>query len=62
MREGLPMWTSKNRGQFDHAQLRYPSDVADAEWDIASLIPPAKRGGLKRAINVRVVGNGLMAR
>jgi len=26
------------------------------------LIPPAKRGGLKRAINVRVVGNGLMAR
>jgi transposase len=47
------MWTSDNRGQYDRAKLRYPSDLTDAEWEhIASLIPPAKRGGRKRSVDV----------
>jgi transposase len=55
------MWTSENRAQYDRAKLRYPSDVTDAEWEhIASLIPPAKRGGRKRTVDVREVVNGLM--
>jgi transposase len=55
------MWTSENRAQYDRDKLRYPSDVTDAEWEhIASLIPPAKRGGRKRTADVREVVNGLM--
>jgi transposase len=41
--------------------LRYPSDVTDAEWAlIAPLIPPARRGGGKRKVDMRQVVNGLM--
>jgi len=55
------MWTSENRTRYDRAKLRYPSDLTDAEWEhIASLIPPAKRGGRKRTVDVREVVNGLM--
>ena len=55
------MWTSENRTKYDRAKLRYPSDLTDAEWEhIASLIPPAKRGGRKRTVDVREVVNGLM--
>ncbi len=58
---GPPMWTSENRTKYDRAKLRYPSDLTDAEWEhIASLIPPAKRGGRKRTVDVREVVNGLM--
>ena len=43
------MWTSENRTKYERAKLRYPSDLTDAEWEhIASLIPPAKRGGRNR--------------
>ncbi len=55
------MWTSINRGSYDRSNLRYPSDVTDDEWaHIAPLIPPAKRGGRKRSVDVREVVNGLM--
>jgi transposase len=55
------MWTSENRGSYDRGKLRYPSDVTDGEWvHIEPLIPPAKRGGRKRSVNVREVVNGLM--
>ena len=55
------MWTSENRTRYDRAKLRYPSDLTDAEWEhIAPLIPPAKRGGRKRTVDVREVVNGLM--
>ncbi len=55
------MWTSENRSRYDRAKLRYPSDLTDAEWEhIAPLIPPAKRGGRKRTVDVREVVNGLM--
>ena len=55
------MWTAKNRGRYDRGKLRYPSDLTDAEWaHVAPLIPPARRGGNKRAVDVREVMNGIM--
>ena len=55
------MWTVENRVSYDRGGLRYPSDVTDDEWaHIAPLIPPAKRGGRKRNVDVRDVVNGLM--
>ena len=55
------MWTTENRARYDRNKLRYPSDLTDEEWAlIEPLIPPAKRGGNKRAVNVREVVNGLM--
>lgn len=55
------MWTAKNRARYDRSRLRYPSDLTDEEWAlIARLIPPAKRGGTKRTVNVREIANGLM--
>ncbi|WP_420892869.1 transposase, partial [Pseudomonas mediterranea] len=41
--------------------LRYPSELTDAEWALVEpLIPPAKRGGRRREVNVREVVNGLL--
>jgi transposase len=55
------MWTTANRARYDRSGLRYPSDVTNAEWAlIAPLIPPAKRGGNKRTVDVRAVVNGVM--
>jgi transposase len=55
------MWTDKNRARYDRSRLRYPGDVTDEEWTlIAPLIPPAKRGGNKRTVNLREIVNGLM--
>jgi len=55
------MWTPENRKRYDRGGLRYESDLTDAEWSvIAPLIPPAKRGGNKRTVNLREVVNGVM--
>ena len=55
------MWTAKNRKRYDRSRLRYPSDLTDEEWALVGpLIPPAKRGGNKRHVNVRDVMNGIM--
>src|SRR4051812_50097467 len=55
------MWTIENRARYDRSKLRYPSDLTDEEWShVALFIPPAKRGGNKRTVNVREVVNGLM--
>ncbi len=55
------MWTTENRGRYDRGGLRYPSDLTDEEWRLVEpLIPPAKRGGDKRTVNVREVVNALM--
>ena len=55
------MWTTKNRGRYDRSRLRYPSDLTDDEWArVAPLIPPAKRGGNRRHVDVREVMNGIM--
>ena len=55
------MWTAENRARYDRSKLRYPSDLTDGEWALVEpLIPPAKRGGNKRTVDVREVVNGLM--
>lgn len=55
------MWTTENRARYNRDQLRYPSDLTEEEWVyIEPLIPPAKRGGRKRSVNVREVLNGLL--
>ena len=55
------MWTVENRERYNRDHLRYPSDLTDAEWGwIEPLIPPAKRGGNRRRVNIREVVNGIM--
>jgi len=55
------MWTTENRARHDRSKLRYPSDLTDAEWSlIEPLIPPAKRGGRRRQVDIREVLNGVM--
>src|SRR6266478_9096990 len=55
------MWTQENRGRYDRSKLRYPSDLTDDEWALVGpLIPPAKRGGNRRHVDVREVVDGLM--
>lgn len=55
------MWTAETRARYDRSGLRYPSDLTDAEWAlIEAMIPPAKRGGRKREVDVREVVNGLL--
>ena len=55
------MWTTENRGRYDRSRLRYPSDLTDDEWELVKpLIPPAKRGGNKRHVDVREIVDGLM--
>ena len=55
------MWTVENRAKYNRDHLRYPSDLTDQEWAlIEPLIPPAKKVGNKRTVNVRAVVNGVM--
>ena len=55
------MWTRQNRARYNRDKLRYPSDMTEKEWaEIAPLIPPARRGGRKRTVNIREVFNGLL--
>ena len=54
------MWKPEHRGYADRRGLRYPSDLTDAEWAmLAPMIPPAKRGGRPRDVNVREVLNAI---
>ena len=54
------MWNPDHRTACDRRGLRYPSDLTDAEWAlVAPLIPPAKRGGRPRSVNLREVLNAI---
>ena len=54
------MWKPEHRRAAARGGLRYPSDLADAEWAlIERLIPPARRGGRKRTVDVREVLNAI---
>jgi transposase len=56
----MPMWKPEHRLAADRRGLRYPSDLSDAEWALVGpLIPPAKRGGRKRTVDVREVVNAI---
>ena len=53
--------TPETRRRHDRKGLRYTHDLTDEEWAlVAPLIPPAKRGGNKRTVDVREIVNGLM--
>ena len=55
------MWTTENRPRYERKGLRYPSDLTEAEWAyVQPLIPPGKRGGRRREVDVREVLNGAM--
>jgi transposase len=55
------MWTTENRGRYKRGGLRYPSDLTDGQWaQVEPLVPPAKRGGRRREVDVREVVNGLL--
>ncbi len=52
------MWKPLHRLAADRNGLRYPSDLADAEWAlIAPLIPPARHGRRKRTVDGREICN-----
>ena len=54
------MWKPEHRLAADRRGLRYPSDLNDAEWAlVAPLIPPARRGGRRRSVDVREVLNAI---
>lgn len=54
------MWKPEHRQAANRRGLRYPSDLTEAEWTLlAPLIPPARRGGRRREVNVREVLNGI---
>ena len=54
------MWKPEHRISAGRSGLRYPSDLNDAEWAlIAPYIPPARRGGRRRSVNVREVLNAI---
>ena len=55
------MWTSDNRDRYNRDNLRYPSDLTDAEWaEVEPLLPPARPGGNKRTVVLREVVDGIM--
>ena len=54
------MWKPEHRMAARRAGMRYDSDLTDEEWVLVEpLIPPAKRGGRKREVNVREVLNAI---
>ena len=54
------MWTAEHRRMAARTGLRYPSDLTDGEWAlIGPMIPPAKRGGRRREVNIREVLNAV---
>src|SRR5580698_5453120 len=54
------MWTAEHRRLAVRRGLRYPSDLTNDEWAlIEPMIPPAKRGGRRREVNVREVLNAI---
>ncbi len=55
------MWTAEDRVRYGRHGLRYSSDLTDAEWAlIAPLIPPGKRGGRRRLVDLREVVQALL--
>ena len=55
------MWTEETRAWYDRSGLRYPSDLTDAEWAlIEPMLPPAKRGGRRRSVDLRAVVQALL--
>jgi transposase len=55
------MWKPEHRQAAERRSQRYPSDLTDAEWALVeAMIPPAKRGGRPRDVNLREVLNAIL--
>ena len=54
------MWNPENHPRYNRNGLCYPSDLTDDGWVlIAPLIPPARRGGRRRTVDVREIVKGV---
>lgn len=54
-------WTEITRRQYRRDELRYASDVTDAEWAlIEPLLPPASPLGRPRETDLRCVVNAIL--
>src|SRR4051794_35036521 len=54
------MWTAETPPTYDRKGLRYPTDVTDAEWEVARpFVDGAQRGSGQRRINLREVLNAV---
>src|SRR5215217_1901167 len=55
------MWKAKTRRTDDRKGLRYPSDMTDAEWDLARPFVDLAQGGSgrRRRVNLREVLNAV---
>ncbi len=55
------MWKTETRRTYDRKGLRYPTDVTDAEWELArAFVDVPQRGpGPQRRVDVREVLNGV---
>lgn len=59
--EALAMWTVEQRARYRRDDLRYPSDLSDAEWEVIEpLLPPARPGGRPRTVDLRAVVEGML--
>ena len=55
------MWTDTSRWRHSRLELRYPSDLRDAEWAlIEPLLPPAKPDGRRRCTDLCEVLNPIL--
>ena len=54
------MWTPETRAEHDRDDLRYPSDLTDAEWQIlAPFLPPPAKTGRHRSWQMRELINAI---
>jgi transposase len=54
------MWKPEHRRAASRSGLRYPSDLTDGEWALVEpQIPPARRGGRPRDVDLREVLNAI---
>jgi putative transposase len=54
-------WTEITRAQYRREELRYASDMTDAEWRVlAALLPARRRLGRPRTVDLRAVVNAML--
>jgi transposase len=54
------MWTPTTRRQHSRADLRYSTDLTDAEWAVVEpLLPAASHSGRPRLWSMREIVNGI---
>jgi transposase len=54
------MWTPETCSEHDRDDLRYPSDLTDAEWQVlAPRLPPPARTGRHRSWSMRELFNAM---